>query len=475
MKCYRCGCKLSEHDFCTNCNADVKLYKKIIRTSNYFYNQGLEKAKVSDISGAILSLRESLKFNRHNIRARNLLGLCYYEIGEITAALSEWVISNNMRDKKNLASEYIENLQSSPSALDSIDNAIKKYNTALEYCKQADGNGIDLAIIQLKKVVSSNPKFLRASHLLALCYIEQKRPDLAKRVLDKCHPVDVNNTRTLRYLAACDEMMGPKEDKKDKGNKNKESTEPDVISYTADNETIIMPARSYERKGSNAVLNIIIGMAVGFAVAFFLVLPARIQKEREVSQEAVKTAGTQVEAKNITINELEQKVSDQTAEISTLRDSLSKYDGTEGTLLSMENLLKAAGIYLDNPDNFLEIADYLTEVDETKWTEDTSENYKNLYYALRKTVGPDVCKAYYEDANTSYRNKEYTDAIAYLTSAVFFDETNVDALYLLAQSYYGAEKEEEAKQTYNKVIELFPGTWQASNSANTLKKLNKEQ
>lgn len=473
MKCPRCGCKLSEHDFCTYCNADVKLYKKIIRTSNMFYNQGLEKANVHDISGAILSLRESLKFNRHNIKARNLLGLCYYEIGEITAALSEWVISKNMRDKKNLASEYIDNLQSSPATLDSIDNLIKKYNVALEYCKQADGNGIDLAVIQLKKVVASNPKFLRASQLLALCYIEQKRPELAKRVLERCRPVDINNTRTLRYLAACEEMLGHGEDRKKE--KSRDNNEPDVISYTTpDNETIIMPARDYERKGSSTVINIIIGMVVGFAIAFFLVLPARIQREREQSQEAVKTAGMQVEAKNITITELEQRVSDQTAEIATLRESLSKYDGTEGTLLSMENLLKAAGIYLDNPENFLEIADFITQVDESKWTEDTSENYKNLYYALKKAIGPDVCKAYYQDANTSYRNKEYTDAIAFLTSAVFFDPDNPDALYLLAQSYNGAEKTEEAKETYNKVIELFPGTWQAGNAQNVLKKLNKE-
>ncbi len=473
MRCYRCNSKLSEHDFCTNCNADVKLYKKIIRTSNVFYNQGLEKARVNDISGAILSLRESLKFNRHNIKARNLLGLCYYEIGETTAALSEWVISKNMRDKKNLASEYIDNLQSSPSTLDAIDSCIKKYNLALDYCKQPDGNGIDLAVIQLRKVVASSPKFIRAAQLLALCYIEQKRPDLARRVLERIKPVDINNTRTLRYLAACEEMLNHGDDKKKE--KSKDNPEPDIISYTtSDNETIIMPARSYEKKGSNTVLNIIIGMAVGFAVAFFLVLPARIQKEREISQEAVKTAGTQVEAKNITINELEQRVSDQTAEIATLRESLSKYDGTEGTLLSMENLLRAAGIYLDNPENFLEIADYLAEVDESKWTEDTSENYKNLYYALKKAVGPDICKAYYQDANNSYRSKEYADAISFLTSAVFFDPSNVDALYLLAQSYNGAEKTEEAKETYNKVIEQFPDTWQAGNAANALKKLNKQ-
>ena len=60
MRCYNCGCELSEHSFCTNCGVDVALYKKIIRTSNFFYNQGLERAKVRDLSGAIVSLRQSL-------------------------------------------------------------------------------------------------------------------------------------------------------------------------------------------------------------------------------------------------------------------------------------------------------------------------------------------------------------------------------------------------------------------------------
>ena len=44
MICYNCGCTLSEHDFCTNCGADVSIYKKVIRISNNFYNEGLEKA-----------------------------------------------------------------------------------------------------------------------------------------------------------------------------------------------------------------------------------------------------------------------------------------------------------------------------------------------------------------------------------------------------------------------------------------------
>ena len=82
MKCYNCGCTLSEKDFCTACGADVSVYKKISRTSNRLYNDGLEKAGVRDLSGAVNSLRQSLKFDKNNIEARNLLGLVYFEMGE---------------------------------------------------------------------------------------------------------------------------------------------------------------------------------------------------------------------------------------------------------------------------------------------------------------------------------------------------------------------------------------------------------
>ena len=128
MICYNCGCNLSEHDFCTNCGVDVSVYKKVLKISNNFYNEGLEKAGVRDLSGAIQSLRQSLKFNKNNVEARNLLGLVYFETGEVVAALSEWVISKNLRPKKNIADDYINVVQSNPTRLDTINKTIKKYN-----------------------------------------------------------------------------------------------------------------------------------------------------------------------------------------------------------------------------------------------------------------------------------------------------------------------------------------------------------
>ncbi len=76
-------------------------YNKIIRLSNTFYNDGLKKAKVRDLSGAANSLRKSLQFYKANIQARNLLGLVYYEMGEVVDALSEWVISRSLKPEDN--------------------------------------------------------------------------------------------------------------------------------------------------------------------------------------------------------------------------------------------------------------------------------------------------------------------------------------------------------------------------------------
>ena len=61
MRCYNCGCNLTEHNFCTNCKVDVTKYKLVVSASNLFYNDGLEKARVRDLSGAVASLRQCLK------------------------------------------------------------------------------------------------------------------------------------------------------------------------------------------------------------------------------------------------------------------------------------------------------------------------------------------------------------------------------------------------------------------------------
>ena len=94
--------------------------KKIVYQSNYWYNDGLRKAQIRDMSGAVKSLKISLQFNRENIAARNLLGLVYYGIGEVAEALVEWIISKNLRPRDNIADYYIKKVQASANELETI-------------------------------------------------------------------------------------------------------------------------------------------------------------------------------------------------------------------------------------------------------------------------------------------------------------------------------------------------------------------
>ena len=104
--------------------------KKLESLSNRYYNEGLEKATVRDMTGAVEALHQSLKLNKNNIDARNLLGLVYYETGEAVPALSEWVISKNLQPEDNLADSYMDMVRSNPGQFDNINQTIKKFNIA---------------------------------------------------------------------------------------------------------------------------------------------------------------------------------------------------------------------------------------------------------------------------------------------------------------------------------------------------------
>ena len=99
---------------------------KLVYQSNYWYNDGLKRANIRDLSGAILSLRRSLQYNNANVAARNLLGLVYYGRGEVVEALVEWILSKNFQSKDNIANYFIIKVQEVPGELEQVNQAVKK-------------------------------------------------------------------------------------------------------------------------------------------------------------------------------------------------------------------------------------------------------------------------------------------------------------------------------------------------------------
>lgn len=448
MRCYNCGAQLSTHDFCVNCGVDVSVYKKIMMLSNFYYNEGLDRAGVRDLSGAVVSLRQSLKCNKNNVEARNLLGLVYFEMGETVAALCEWIISKNMRPNKNIADDYINLIQNNPSRLETINETNRKYNQALAYC---NNDSCDLAIIQLKKVLSLNPKFIRAHQLLALCYMQREDYEKAHKELEKCLRADVNNLTALRYMKETEKVLAPDETTKPA----KKKPGKDVIRYQSDNEIIIQPSDVKEPKsGVSSILNLAIGIFIGLAVAIWLIAPGMVSNERAKANEELRKVGEELDAKTANIAELEGKVSSLIAENDELHMQLDAYVGNDGTMHTIDQLLQAARIYMETPSDRESIAGYLESIEEAVNVEETSEAFQELYAYLIEKVGPDLSAAYYNEGNTAYQNGQYEEAISSLLKAVFYQEENDHAWYLLGNAYKASEENVQAIAAYQKVVDL---------------------
>ena len=448
--CYNCGRRLSEHDFCTSCGADVSLYKKVMHVSNMYYNEGLEKAGVRDLSGAVACLRQSLQFNKNNIKARNLLGLVYFEMGEAATALREWVISKNMSPEKNIADEYIDKVRSNSTRLDSINQTAKKYNRALALCNQ---DSKDLAVIQLRKVLSMNPRFIRAHQLLALLYMEQEEWDRAERELRKCMEIDKNNLQTLRYLKEVEQALMP-----DEGVKRRRKEE--TVRYQSENEIIIQPLNVREPKrggGFSTVLNMIIGLIIGVAAMYFLVVPAAQSRVRNEEQQTITKISSESDAKTARIQELEGQIEGLNGNVQDLRTEIEGYAGTGGTIQVTESLLQIAAEYTETEDKQA-AADQLEALAGQVDMAAMPQGFQRLYQSMNAAIGPELSEEYYDVGYQQYYPGRYEEAVETLSKAVKYDAANADALYHLGEAYRSSGDTANAITTYDKVIELFPDT-----------------
>lgn len=289
MNCMNCGAFLMDKDldYCPKCGCNVLIQKKVDYLSRQYYNQGLEKASVRDLSGAINCLKQSLMYNKHNIQARNLLGLVYFETGEVVAALSEWVISKNLQPSRNLASEYINKLQANSNKLEAINETIRKYNDALNLCREGHE---DMAAIRLKKILAQNPKLIKGYHLLALIQMKEGEYNKARRTLKRAARIDKTNTTTLRFLSEIDEQTGVstrlgRQKKRRFGSKGAEEKEAASIS-----RDMVIPTAPYkERSRVSLFFTLVAGFAAGLLAFYLLAVPAIKQGiYREANQQIVK-------------------------------------------------------------------------------------------------------------------------------------------------------------------------------------------
>lgn len=423
MECLNCGAPVLENGHCSDCGMNYKLLAKAYNTSNYYYNLGLDRASVRDLTGAIDALNLALKYNKQNINARNLLGLIYYEMGETVLGLTHWVVSSNyFSEEENIARRYIKEVQADPAKLEESNQLAKQFNQALMHARQGTK---DLAFIQLKRILSSYPHFVKGYLLLALLYMESGNPDKAKKALKRVLRIDKNNTLAVKYLS---EMgIAPRDIISMKESSNRidvDSAYSDEDQYKSDLETFVqkgledidnpdLSVGSYKEINHNKfnLLYVSVGLILGILSFWLLILPTKLSSANQENRDLKIEYSEELSRKNITISDLENKVSD------------------------LEKQLAAT--------------------EEKKTEEEEEINSKESFSVIKENMPNTAYSTLCEEAAKAIEAKEYEKAISMCNVALQVKEGE-EAYYNLGKAYLGNQDEEKAKAAFISLKDNYP-------------------
>lgn len=424
MECLNCGAPVLENGHCSSCGMNYKLLAKAYNTSNYYYNLGLDRASVRDLTGALDALNLALKYNKQNINARNLLGLIYYEMGEVVTGLTQWVISSNyLPGEDNIASYYIKEVQSDPLQLEEANQLAKQFNQALMYAKQGTK---DLAFIQLKRILSSYPHFVKGYLLLALLYLDSGNPDKAKKAIKRVLRIDKNNTLAVKYLAemgvAPRDIIGMKES----------SVRIDVDSAYSDEDQYKSDLQSFVEKGLDELDNpdlsvgsykevnhnkfnlvyVTVGMLVGILAFWVLILPTKLNSANQENRELQLSYSEEISKKNVAVSDLEAKVTE------------------------LEKQLKAK------------------EEEETKQKADKKDS-NTAFDVIKDSIPNTAYETLCSEAAKAISENQYEKAINMCNVALQIQEGE-DAYYYLGKAYLGNQDEANAKAAFVSLKDNYP-------------------
>lgn len=459
MNCYKCGYDMGEDLYCENCGTDNTVFRSILLSSARAYNEGLEYAKIRNLTGAVASLSAALRFSKYNTAARNLLGLVYFEQGDMVLALREWVISENLDPEGNEAAKYLGELEYGQGLLEKYDSNNRKYNLALTYLRQ--GNR-DLSKIQLRRVLKNQPKMVKAHVLLALLLMQEDNYEEARKELNTALRIDSGNPLAISYLNEVHNVFRERNDKK----KKKKKKDP-VVSFQDGNDTVVVPKQSIIEtldSSKGGIFNVLIGLLIGVLATVFLIVP----EVRERDNSAAKNALIDV---NQSYTDSQQSIDLLQSEVASLKERLSAYEGQADLKQSYENLISAMAYAASN--DFGSAENLLSSVNR----ELLDANGQKGYDSLTKTISEGKAKEAFEKADGERLMGYYDSAAADYRKVVDLieDYAEGEAIYYLAFCLEKDGNKADALTYYKRTAELFPSTQRGRAAAEKVLELSENE
>ena len=423
----------------------MDINQKCNSISNSLYNVGLDRVRLRDLSSASVLLKRSLSFNKKNIAARNLLGLVYYEMGEVACALVQWVISLNLEPERNDAEFYIDELRRKSGKLETYNYALEKYNMGLKY---AQNNNEDLAVLQLRRAVDSNKSFIKARLLLALIYMKHEEYGKSNREVTAILRIEPSNSLALSLDSMLRSKRKPTPQQKEK--EKKEVTESDIIN----------PPIYREGNGIFTVVNILMGLLIGASAILFLYMPTKTSQLNVLHNAEINKVNEQLSEANERIRVL----TDEQTSIQNKSDSVNEQLNTieESTTYKLTQYQKMIGIlyaYLNN--DMVGAADLYATLDgsQIQDIDDSSGvSLTSIYSSISTRMNAEGYLSLSNKGDEAYAAGDYTAAIDYYDKCLNINSNYAHALLRKALSYKQLGDLQNANNLFGDVILKFPNT-----------------
>ena len=410
--------------------------------ANSFYNLGLGKARIRDLSGAAQCLKKSLHFNKYQIDARNLLGLIYYENGEVADALVQWVISMSLQPEENLADHYLDEIQRKPGQLEVESQNVKTFNQALWH---AQNGSDDLAILQLARVVEANPHFVKAHLLLALLYMAREDYNKAGRSLYKILQIDKSNQKALYYMSVVKQNTGRADAEKRRMVK--------AFSHRKmEDDDVIIPNTYKETTGISTVVHIIIGLLLGVMAFYFLILPAKTKNLNSLHDsnltsymQKLNNANQQYDILKADYDELEAHTKEVQAELDQLTEGntsvIAQYQSLIWILQNYRtgDLAAAAKAFAGASFDLIE-----------------DSNIQAIVENIRQDMSANIYQNLVDHGLQVWNVGNKSEAMDYFQASLTIRPDNPEAIYYVGRLYQDAGDMDNANTMFDKVVNEFP-------------------
>lgn len=311
-------------------------------TARLLYRRGLALAADHNLSLAAQTLERAAFYDKRRPEIWDLLGLVYFQAGELGEALRCWQIGTSAASfvtstvkegprKGHKSADYLKTLRQEETMVLRMEESLRLYNEALEFCQKGERG---FAKLRLEKAVRENPRFVRGRELLAACHMEDGEYRAANARLIEALRIDRRSERALRYRAEIERRL--REGAEDKTREKAPDLSEDAAVQEAlpdpDMKLLSLGHEKRERVADRRVtlmqlLSFVAGTALGIGFMALLWTPSRI-KDAEDSARSYRV-------------EAEQLLREKEAEAALKEEALSLLEEIEAAGKNISELVLA--------------------------------------------------------------------------------------------------------------------------------------